>query len=86
MLREKIMMYENRMRIHDELVTELETAQWRKSSYSGANEGDCIEVAPLSGDRVGIRDTERPDLEPWVVRGSVFRAFVAGVKAGEFDF
>ncbi|MGP3911741.1 DUF397 domain-containing protein [Nonomuraea sp. 10N515B] len=74
------------MKDHDELVAELETAEWRKASFSGANGGDCIEVAPLSGGRVGLRDTERPDVEPWVVRGGVFRAFVAGVKKGEFDF
>ncbi|NRQ40038.1 DUF397 domain-containing protein [Nonomuraea sp. NN258] len=74
------------MNQYDEPVAELETAAWRKSSYSGANGGDCIEVAALSGDRVGIRDTEQPGVEPWVVRGSVFRAFVAAAKDGEFDF
>ncbi|GAA1707241.1 DUF397 domain-containing protein [Nonomuraea bangladeshensis] len=74
------------MKMSDELATELRSAEWRKASSSGANGGDCIEVAPLSGDRIGIRDTERPDLTPWVVRGSVFRAFVLGAKDGEFDF
>jgi Domain of unknown function (DUF397) len=28
---------------------------WRKSSYSGANGGDCVEVA--SSDGVSVRDT-----------------------------
>jgi hypothetical protein len=28
---------------------------WRKSSYSGANGGDCVEVASAEG--VGVRDT-----------------------------
>ncbi|MCK2219553.1 DUF397 domain-containing protein [Actinomadura sp. ATCC 31491] len=74
------------MRNDDELAAELRQAEWRKASYSGADGGDCIEVAPLSGDRVGIRDTEQPELAPWVVRGSVFRAFVSGAKDGEFDF
>ncbi|TDD00558.1 DUF397 domain-containing protein [Nonomuraea deserti] len=75
------------MDVTDKLAAELETAQWRKSSFSGANGGDCIEVAQLSGDRFGIRDTEQPDgVQPWIVRGSVLRAFVAGAKAGEFDF
>ncbi|MEV0632910.1 DUF397 domain-containing protein [Nonomuraea wenchangensis] len=55
-------------------------------SHSGADGGDCIEVVRLSGDRIGIWDTERPDLAPWVVRGSVFRAFVLGAKDGEFGF
>ncbi|GAA3674623.1 hypothetical protein GCM10022224_043610 [Nonomuraea antimicrobica] len=72
--------------MNDELAAELEAAHWRKSSFSGADGGDCIEVASLSGDRFGVRDTERPDLAPWVVRGAVLRAFVAGAKNGEFDF
>ncbi|MEU6765218.1 DUF397 domain-containing protein [Streptomyces sp. NPDC046853] len=27
----------------------LPVAQWRKSSYSGTNGGDCVECAPLDG-------------------------------------
>ncbi|GAA0986053.1 hypothetical protein GCM10009555_062630 [Acrocarpospora macrocephala] len=69
-----------------ELSVELATAAWRKSSASGSDGGNCLEFAPLSGDRVGIRDTERPDLEPYVVSGSVFRAMIVGAKNGEFDF
>ncbi|GAA2256682.1 hypothetical protein GCM10010402_10120 [Actinomadura luteofluorescens] len=30
---------------------------WRKSSYSGGHEGDCVEVADLNG-RIGIRDSK----------------------------
>ena len=30
---------------------------WRKSSYSGSN-GDCIEVAVLTSNTVGIRDSK----------------------------
>lgn len=74
------------MSVHDDLAAELASAPWRKASKSGANGGDCIEVAPLSQDRVGIRDTESPEQEPYVVRGSVFRAWVDGAKNGEFDF
>ena len=32
---------------------------WRKSSYSGANGGDCVEVA--SSDGVALRDTTNRD-------------------------
>jgi hypothetical protein len=32
---------------------------WRKSSYSGANGGDCVEVA--SADGVAVRDTTNLD-------------------------
>ena len=68
------------------LSEELENAAWRKSSFSGDNGGDCIEVAPLSGGRVALRDTERPDQEPMVVSRSVWAAFGEGWKHGEFDF
>ncbi|SFN44140.1 DUF397 domain-containing protein [Actinomadura madurae] len=34
--------------------------QWRKSSYSGANEGNCVEVADLN-DQVAIRDSKAPE-------------------------
>ena len=32
---------------------------WRKSSYSGGNGGNCVEVGALTGvDRVLVRDTK----------------------------
>ncbi|MFB4303309.1 DUF397 domain-containing protein [Actinomadura sp. NTSP31] len=30
---------------------------WRKSSYSGGDEGNCVEVADLNG-RIGVRDSK----------------------------
>ncbi|KAB2376946.1 DUF397 domain-containing protein [Actinomadura montaniterrae] len=33
---------------------------WRKSTHSGADEGNCVEVADLNG-RVGVRDSKDPD-------------------------
>ncbi|MEO3855774.1 DUF397 domain-containing protein [Acrocarpospora sp. B8E8] len=69
-----------------DLKDELTNAAWRKSSYSGSSGGDCIEVAPLSQGRVGLRDTEALDLPPLVVSPAAWRAFVEGAKAGEFDF
>ncbi|MFI9844740.1 DUF397 domain-containing protein [Nonomuraea sp. NPDC051941] len=70
----------------DELADELARAAWRKATKSGSNGGNCIEVAPLPGGRVGLRDTERPDLPAYVVSGSVWAAFIDGAKKGEFDF
>ncbi|MBO2459317.1 DUF397 domain-containing protein [Actinomadura violacea] len=32
---------------------------WRKSSHSGGNEGNCVELADLDG-RVGVRDSKNP--------------------------
>ncbi|MFD0887241.1 DUF397 domain-containing protein [Streptosporangium algeriense] len=69
-----------------DLSDELKTAAWRKATKSGSDQGDCLEVAPLSGGRVGIRDTEAPDQMPFVVSAGVWDAFVDGAKKGEFDF
>ncbi|MBB2913944.1 hypothetical protein FHS43_005253 [Streptosporangium becharense] len=69
-----------------DLSDELKAAAWRKATRSASNQGDCLEVAPLSGGRVGLRDTEAPEKAPFVVSASVWAAFVDGVKKGEFDF
>ncbi|TYK46222.1 DUF397 domain-containing protein [Actinomadura decatromicini] len=37
----------------------LSQAQWRKSTYSGGNEGECVEIANLNG-RIAIRDSKSP--------------------------
>ncbi len=56
--------------------------QWHKSSFSGAN--GCVEVARLV-EGAAVRDTK--DRSGPVLRftETEWAAFVAGVKAGEFD-
>ena len=39
--------------------SELPHSRWRKSSYSGSHEGDCVEIADLNG-HIGIRDSKNP--------------------------
>jgi hypothetical protein len=34
----------------------IDSAPWRKSSYSGTNGGSCVEAADM-GDRILVRDT-----------------------------
>lgn len=58
--------------------------KWQKSSFSGAdNNQSCVELAPVDG-LIKMRESDDPDV---VVTTSVakLRAFVLGVKAGEFD-
>ncbi|WP_440082860.1 DUF397 domain-containing protein [Streptosporangium sp. LJ11] len=69
-----------------DLSDELKMAAWRKAAKSASNQGDCLEVAPLPGGRVGLRDTEAPEKAPFVVSAGVWDAFVDGAKKGEFDF
>jgi hypothetical protein len=57
---------------------------WRKSTFSMGS-GDCVEVAQLERGDVAIRDSKD---EAGPVLRSVpgeWQAFIAGVKAGEFD-
>ncbi|MDL4815943.1 DUF397 domain-containing protein [Actinomadura opuntiae] len=34
-------------------------AHWRKSTHSGGDEGECVEVANLDG-HIGVRDSKNP--------------------------
>ncbi|MFI6506645.1 DUF397 domain-containing protein [Streptosporangium sp. NPDC050855] len=69
-----------------DLTKELENAVRHKATKSASNQDDCLEVAPLSGGRVGLRDTEAPEKAPFVVSAGIWDAFVDGAKKGEFDF
>ncbi|QMU68061.1 DUF397 domain-containing protein [Streptacidiphilus sp. P02-A3a] len=66
-------------------MTDLNSAPWRKSSYSGGDGGDCIETAPgfIPG-AVPVRDSKDPQGPALVFGADAFSAFVEAVKAGEF--
>jgi hypothetical protein len=58
------------------------TGTWRKSSHSGNN--GCVEV--LHGDdRVAVRDSKDPSGPVLSFTPLEWRAFLAGVRDGEFD-
>ena len=52
--------------------------EWRKSTYSGANGGDCIEVA--STDMIMVRDTKNPDGAMLKVSAGDWRKFTDSLK------
>jgi hypothetical protein len=55
---------------------------WRKSSYSGTQGGNCIEVARAAAGGVAVRDSKDRQ-GPWLAFGpGQWRRFAAGVKAG----
>ncbi|GAA1250243.1 hypothetical protein GCM10009609_12030 [Pseudonocardia aurantiaca] len=62
-------------------------ALWRKSSFSGnqGNSSGCVEVAVLTDGAVAVRDTKDRSLGAQVFPPREWAAFVAGVRAGEFD-
>ncbi|GAA4524000.1 MULTISPECIES: DUF397 domain-containing protein [Nonomuraea] len=64
---------------------DLNRATWRKSSRSGPDGGDCVEVAELSGGRRGVRDSKNPTGPALIFTPGEWAAFISGVKDGEFD-
>ncbi|GIL25000.1 DUF397 domain-containing protein [Actinocatenispora comari] len=59
----------------------LSAAVWRKSSRSGGNGGQCVEVASNLPGIVAIRDSKDPSGPVLVVETTAFRAFAATVKS-----
>lgn len=53
---------------------------WRKSSYSGSNGGNCVEVA--SADAVMVRDTTDRAGVTLSVTADAWQVFTAGIKQG----
>jgi hypothetical protein len=58
--------------------------KWVKSSLSFAN-GNCVEVADLSGGEVGVRNSRHPEGPVLRFTPDEWHAFVGGARIGEFD-
>ncbi|MEU7838602.1 MULTISPECIES: DUF397 domain-containing protein [unclassified Nonomuraea] len=65
--------------------TELTGAVWRKSSRSGNGGGNCVEVATNLPGIVAVRDSKNRGGPALIFTPSEWRAFLGGVKDGEFD-
>ncbi|MFD7237715.1 DUF397 domain-containing protein [Streptomyces syringium] len=55
---------------------------WRKSSYSGNNGGECVEVADGIPGTVPVRDSKHPQGPVLVFPATAWMTFIAGVQAG----
>ncbi|MEU6701776.1 DUF397 domain-containing protein [Pseudonocardia sp. NPDC046786] len=67
-------------------VTDLSDLNWRKSSFSNGNNGECVEVADIPGGGRAVRDTKDHGRGPVLTfTPGEWTAFVNGAKAGEFD-
>jgi len=58
---------------------DLRFARWRKSSYSNADGGECVEVADGYPGVVPIRDSKNPGGPVITVSAGAWRAFIGEV-------
>jgi len=66
------------------LRVDLGRANWRKSSASGPNCDNCVEVAFVDG-AIAVRDSKDPQVPALIFTQAEWDAFVGGAKDGEFD-
>ncbi|MFC8824747.1 DUF397 domain-containing protein [Streptomyces sp. NPDC057137] len=61
----------------------MSTYDWQKSSYSGTA-GNCVNIATADDGTIKLRESDDPDTVVTTTPEKL-RAFILGVKAGEFD-
>jgi Domain of unknown function (DUF397) len=61
-------------------VADLIGTEWRKSSYSSANGGNCVEVAVGGPGVVAVRDSKDPDGPALIFTPADWSAFIASLK------
>ena len=66
------------------LRVDLSRAEWFKSTRSGPNCDNCVEVA-FVGDGIAVRDSKNPTGPALLFTTDEWDAFVGGAKNGEFD-
>ncbi|WP_433365296.1 DUF397 domain-containing protein [Actinoplanes sp. CA-142083] len=66
-------------------MSDLSGADWHKSTRSGGNGGDCVEVAVNLPGVVAVRDSKDRDRAMLTFSPGEWRSFLAGVRDGEFD-
>ena len=69
----------------DGLAAALAAAVWRKSSHSGSQGGNCVEVAAVSTETTALRDSKNPQGGAIVMSATAWRGFLESVKLAEFD-
>lgn len=58
---------------------------WRKSSYSGSDNAQCLEVADGFSSLVPVRDSKNPQGPALVFGDAGWSAFVASLKSGDLS-
>ena len=61
-------------------MADLSGARWHKSSRSGSNGGDCVEVADNLADIVAVRDSKDPQGPVLIFPRDTWQAFIDTFK------
>ncbi len=64
---------------------DLNHADWRKSSYSGTNGGNCVEIASNLPGVVAVRDSKNPSGPALVLTLDDWHTFTAALRRGGFE-
>ncbi|MFI6074921.1 DUF397 domain-containing protein [Actinoplanes sp. NPDC051343] len=67
-------------------MADLTGAVWHKSTRSGGNGGDCVEVAVNLPGIVAVRDSKDRAGGTLVFTSTQWTVFLDGVRDGDFDF
>jgi Domain of unknown function (DUF397) len=60
----------------------LDNITWRKSSYSGSNGGDCVEVAVLPDCSLAVRDSKAPYGPKLTFTAAEWQTFTTALRTG----
>jgi hypothetical protein len=63
---------------------DLASADWHKSSYSGPNGGECVEVATNLPGVIPVRDSKNPEGPALLFPVAAWTDFLTAVKSGSF--
>ncbi|WP_026412189.1 DUF397 domain-containing protein [Actinomadura oligospora] len=58
-------------------------SEWRKASRSGSEGGDCVELARLHPEVVGVRDSKDPEGPQLGITPAAARGLAEALRAGE---
>ncbi|MEV7989050.1 DUF397 domain-containing protein [Micromonospora sp. NPDC085948] len=61
-------------------MTDLTSARWRKSTRSGGNGGECVEVADNLPGIVAVRDSKDPDGPALTFTLNAWASFVSATR------
>ncbi|MFF3865444.1 DUF397 domain-containing protein [Micromonospora sp. NPDC001898] len=61
-------------------MADLTAARWRKSTRSGSNGGDCVEVADNLPDIVAVRDSKDPHGPALAFTPTAWTAFIRSAR------